>query len=69
VTEVLRLPDGYGETKFTTILDGFTGHERMAIQGFGVSDRFLHQSTHDVEDVRRARNFLDAWLTKMEEQR
>lgn len=64
-----RLPDGYGETKLIPILDGFTGRERMAIQGFGVSDRPTHQSTHDVEDIRRARDFLDAWLSKMEEQR
>lgn len=68
MTEVLRLPDGFGHTKFITVLDGLTGQERLAIQGFGMGERFIHQSTHDVDDVRRARDFFDAWLTKMEAQ-
>ena len=68
MTDYCTLPDGYGHTKLIPILDGLTGHERLAIQGFGMGERFIHQSTHDVDDVRRARDFFDAWLTKMEAQ-
>ena len=68
MSDYCTLPDGFGHTKLITVLDGLTGHERLAIQGFGVGDRFIHQSTHDVDDVKRARDFLDAWIARQEDQ-
>ena len=68
MSECLTLPDGYGRTRFIPMLDGFTGRERLGILGLGVTDKVLHQSTHDLEDIKRARDFLDAWISRMEDQ-